>query len=136
MIPRVNPKDFWRSFLNAWFDLGVQAYADLVSEDTGLQATPDLPEEIESGLTARKFVFGRTDLGDYRNEIKDVYGHSTGVVIHVKRALGKNILTVEDFGGKCPQVNIVTMSEQPITTNLVRLIPDTQGGVTTKKVEF
>jgi hypothetical protein len=126
----------WNRFLNSWADVGQQAFADLVTEEDGKVHDPELPEEILSGLTAKKFIFGRTDLGDYRNELKNVYGNKVGVTAHVKRALGQNILTIEDFAGECPLINIVTSSGKKITLNIGKIPSQSDGQIETTKLEF
>ena len=126
----------YNKYLNAWAEIGEQAFADLVTNDTGKLHDPELPEDVVSGVTAKKFVFGRADLGDYRNELKNVYGNKVGVTAHVKRAFGQNILTIEDLAGECPLINIVTASGKKITLNIGKIPFNTGGQIETTKLEF
>ena len=125
---------WWNSFHEAWADIGIVACSDLAE----VEYDPPLPEDVISGKVALKHVFGRSDLGDYRNPIKNVYGMEVGVVAHVKRAVNdrgqfENILTIEDIGGECPVINIVTSAGKKITVNVGRF---GFGDVEVKKLEF
>ena len=126
----------WNKFLNAWAEIGEQAFADSVSELDEMPINPDIPEDIASGLTARKHIFGRVDLGDVRNELKNVHGQKVGVTAHVKRAFGQNILTIEDFAGECPLINIVTCSGKKVTVNIGKIPTSTGGQIETTKLEI
>ncbi len=139
--------DDWDRFLDAWTEIGVHAFADLSSGGSctieeylersfGPQEDPPIPEPLISGEVAMKHVFGRTDLGDFRNNIKNTYGNSIGVTVHVKRVAGQNILTIEDFKGECPMINIVTTSGKKITLNVGKIPVNVEGGIETKRMEF
>jgi hypothetical protein len=141
------PTEEWRQFLNMWWDVGTTAFADLSSGGQGSveeylsrilspPEDPPIPEDILSGRLAHKHVFGRTDLGDYRNSIKNVYGQKVGVTVHVKRAFERNILTIEDFGGECPMINIVTKSGKTLTLNVSKIPVDGTGEIETRKLEI
>lgn len=136
---------WWRTFSNSWVDVGSAAFADLsTGGDSSVEEClekmlsppedPSIPSELVQN--ALKHIFGRTDLGDYRNKIKNVYGHPVGVTVHVKRDFGQNILTVEDFGGECPLINIVTTSGKKITLNIGKIPVGVDGSIETKRLEF
>lgn len=137
----------WDIFLKSWQEVGEHAFADLstggeISIDEYIERSfsphedPPIPEDIISGKTAFKHVFGRTDLGDFRNNIKNTYGNSIGVTVHVKRVDGQNILTIEDFRGECSLINVVTTSGKKITLNVGKIPAAVDGQIETKRVEF
>jgi hypothetical protein len=139
-----DPGAWWEWFGRMWSDVGATSFADLSTGGQGsideyLESfiSPDNPE-IPSSLVAAsmKHIFGRTDLGDYRNKIKNVHGHPIGVTVHVKTAFDKNILTIEDFSGECPMINIITTSGKKVTLNIGKLPILREGGIETTKVEF
>lgn len=138
----LNTKDWWRRFLDLWNDIGYSAHADLrtdsgyVAELTVKENDPPIPEDILSGKIAHQHIFGRTDLGDYRNKIKNVYGNPVGITVHVKRSFGQNILTIEDIAGECPLINIVTASGKKITLSVGKIPVTTGGCIESTKVEF
>lgn len=146
--------DDWSEFTNCWWEVGIHAYADLssggqwASREEFLEKAfpsiapedPEIPPRILSGEIARAHVFGRTDLGDYRNRIKNVNNVPSGVTVHVKPMMKqnriKNVLTIEDFSGECDVINIVTTSADKIVVNVGKLPSDTNGSIQMQKVEL
>lgn len=133
--------DIYEQLGHIFFSIGVTQFRDKhsmrVSDD------PPIPEKLLSGEIARKHVWGRTDLGDYRNRIKNVNGVQCGVTVHVKRIIADgtrtgfaNVLTVEDVGGECEVINIVTSSGKKLTVNVGRMPISGEGGITTNKLEL
>jgi len=138
----------WVEFCKFWQDLGWSVWADQrtggdisISDALEKHFKPTdrdvpIPDEVQSGDVARKHFFGRTDLGDHRNAIRDTSGEKIGVAVHVKKVEGQNILTIEDLGGECQVVHFVTASKRKVTVNLVKLPLDKLAEVESKKVDL
>lgn len=112
-----------------------EEFGDAMSDDLTEFPNPDIPEGLLSGLVARKFVFGRTDIGDYRNKIKNVHGNPIGTTVHVKRIDGQNVLTIEDVAGECSTINIVTARKNAVTVTVVKLPSSSSEDAASRKIE-
>lgn len=133
--------DWAESLGHIFFSVGVLEFKNKGSDYWKSIDDPPLPEKLLSGEIARKHVWGRTDLGDYRNKIKNINGVPVGVTVHVKRVIcdgfrQANVLTLEDVGGECEVVNIVTTSGKKLTVNVGRLPASGEGEITTNKLEL
>lgn len=143
----------WKRFIEVFAEIGEAASVDLREPEPELKSKfdlmqmyfdepedPEIPAEILSGQMARKHVFGRTDLGDYRNKIKNTNGVLSGVTVHVKAVIEdnriRNVLTIEDVGGDCQVINVVSSSGKKLVVNVGRLPQDAQGQIEMQKLEL
>lgn len=103
----------WGSFLQMWCDLGSCVYADFLTED--LVKDPEIPQEIYE-LGKKHITVRLPDIGKTVNNIRDVDGRPTDVIVRVITTLGKTYVSISDPSAVIDGVSIISgngLQEKP-----------------------